>query len=329
MKRQIKYTVLFAAVVAMTLPVTAGAASDYANTAAIFEMGAGARTLGMGGAFIGLADDENAAVYNPAGLAFFEGGGINTTYDDQYGTLTYNSAVGSLGSIGVAGMNLSSGLMDVTNEYGIDTGSTTSYYSTGLIGGFGIRGDTVGLGSTAKQLGFGLQVRSFSSSLHTTTGSGLSLSVSSLYRASLGDNSHFQLGIIVPSVIVTDSLSSDFPLGTITYEDQSGKVVHEEQFPSNFGVGVGIKTDSSRGRSTSMALDWRAQGGLRGGFEQRFSHLAARFGLTGSGTISAGGGLNLGALGAGDFLENATIDGVYRWHSDLGNSWMLSFSARI
>jgi hypothetical protein len=32
------------------------------------------RALGMGGAFYGLSDDENAVFYNPAGLGFYEGG---------------------------------------------------------------------------------------------------------------------------------------------------------------------------------------------------------------------------------------------------------------
>ncbi len=36
--------------------------------AAFMDNGFGARPMGMGGAFSGIADDSNAAIWNPAGL---------------------------------------------------------------------------------------------------------------------------------------------------------------------------------------------------------------------------------------------------------------------
>ena len=38
--------------------------------AAFNDIGVGGRPLGMGGAFVALADDGNAASYNPAGLGY-------------------------------------------------------------------------------------------------------------------------------------------------------------------------------------------------------------------------------------------------------------------
>lgn len=309
--------------------VAGAAAEEYANTAALFDMGVGARTLGMGGAFIGLADDENAALYNPAGLAFFEGGGINTTTSNQFDTVTYNSAVGALRSFGIAGTNLSSGLIDVTNKYGESIGGKASYSSTGLVAGFGVSGDMVGLESTLRNMSIGVQLRSFHSSLYETQGSGFSLSVSSLYKAPIGGGASLQFGIIVPSFIVAQPISSGFPLGTITYEDSSGDVVNKERFPNNFGVGIGIKTGDGEDEGLNLALDWRAQGGVRVGLEKPFPIGAVRLGLTGSGTITTGAGIKLGALGAADLLDRTRLDGVYKWHSELGNSYMLSFSAKM
>lgn len=49
-----------------------GAASRAAETAAFLDVGAGARALGMGGAYTALADDSDAVYWNPAGLARVE-----------------------------------------------------------------------------------------------------------------------------------------------------------------------------------------------------------------------------------------------------------------
>jgi len=48
------------------------AAEDPVGTAALFDVGMGARALGMGGAFVAVANDANALYYNPAGLALIE-----------------------------------------------------------------------------------------------------------------------------------------------------------------------------------------------------------------------------------------------------------------
>ncbi|UCC44392.1 MAG: PorV/PorQ family protein [Candidatus Zixiibacteriota bacterium] len=58
--------------VCLAAPVTA-VNSDAGTTAFSFlKINAGARAVGMGGAFTGLADDENSLYYNPAGIASME-----------------------------------------------------------------------------------------------------------------------------------------------------------------------------------------------------------------------------------------------------------------
>ena len=51
------------------------------------SIGAGTRPLGMGGAFAAVADDANAVVDNPSGMAFFE-------KDAKYATFTHSSLFG-------------------------------------------------------------------------------------------------------------------------------------------------------------------------------------------------------------------------------------------
>ena len=45
------------------------AAGDYGTPGEFLNWGAGARAMGLGKAFTGLADDPSAIYYNPAGLA--------------------------------------------------------------------------------------------------------------------------------------------------------------------------------------------------------------------------------------------------------------------
>ena len=43
-----------------------------AGVESIFSYGAGARAMGMGGAFVAIADDASAVYYNPAGISQLE-----------------------------------------------------------------------------------------------------------------------------------------------------------------------------------------------------------------------------------------------------------------
>lgn len=66
----------------------------------VFEIGAGVRPVGLGEAFTGLADDEYALFYNPAGLATLTGGRVSLLYQSHFGASTYLSAFGSFGNFG-------------------------------------------------------------------------------------------------------------------------------------------------------------------------------------------------------------------------------------
>src|ERR1700722_3572912 len=50
----------------LTALAASAKAVDYGNS--VLDLGVGARALGMGGAFVGLADDSTATYWNPAGL---------------------------------------------------------------------------------------------------------------------------------------------------------------------------------------------------------------------------------------------------------------------
>ena len=87
MKRIMSFVVLLVASLAYS--------GDYAGDAAVYlRMGLGARAFGMGGAFVGLADDSTAAYWNPAGLIQLEKPEVSLMYsvlslDRKYNFLNY------------------------------------------------------------------------------------------------------------------------------------------------------------------------------------------------------------------------------------------------
>ncbi len=72
------------------------------------DIGVGARPLGLGGAFVALADDSNAANYNAAGLGYISEIHLGVTHAQRFnGLITYNNISGVIpfgraGSIGAS-----------------------------------------------------------------------------------------------------------------------------------------------------------------------------------------------------------------------------------
>ncbi|MBK8231802.1 MAG: PorV/PorQ family protein [Candidatus Eisenbacteria bacterium] len=80
-----------------------GGESSSNRNAPYLRAGAGARALGMGGAFVGVADDATAAYWNPAGLAWLNGweltgmytAGMNVDRGHNYVSIARNSYWGA------------------------------------------------------------------------------------------------------------------------------------------------------------------------------------------------------------------------------------------
>lgn len=77
------------------------------------DIGAGARAIGMGNAFTGVADDASTVYYNPAGIARIRGVEVGACYSQYYPGLTYDGGIGDgflayaqplAGDIGAAGI---------------------------------------------------------------------------------------------------------------------------------------------------------------------------------------------------------------------------------
>jgi hypothetical protein len=136
------------------------------------RLGAGARSIGLGGAFTAIADDATATVWNPAGLGSAPDLSLNFStqrldLDRSHNFIALTKALGSAGSIGLAITNAGvSGIpqYDSKENYGGEFDYSANAYSLSYgigIGNFsvGLTGrmlaDNFGLDSVENQSGFG------------------------------------------------------------------------------------------------------------------------------------------------------------------------------
>jgi len=151
------------------LPVLA---ESYISTGSVFELGVSARAMGLGGAFIGLADDEAAAFYNPAGLPQLSGFKLASHFTRPFGVFSYGTLAAAGRGWGGYLLLLDSDTLERRDLYGNPIG-TFRYTETGLVLGLGHR--------ASGNLSLGLQVKVYGLAF-PTPGFGLSLSPCLLFR---------------------------------------------------------------------------------------------------------------------------------------------------
>ena len=114
----------------------------------------GARSDGMGRAFVAVASDANAVWWNPGGMAFARGHDASFMYtqlvpdladDVNYSYLSYVQHVEGWGGIGGSVGYLSYGKSQATDDFGADLGEFTSYeiaptiaYGTEIVSNLGV-----------------------------------------------------------------------------------------------------------------------------------------------------------------------------------------------
>jgi hypothetical protein len=99
----VRSAALLAAGAALSLALAAAPAHATRYAGEFLRIGVGARALGMGSAFAGLADDGTAAFWNPAGIATLGSREITAMHAEQFGSivkydfLSYTMPLGSPG----------------------------------------------------------------------------------------------------------------------------------------------------------------------------------------------------------------------------------------
>jgi hypothetical protein len=158
--------------------LSALALADGVGAFSTFKSGIGARALGMGGAFVAVADDATAVVWNPAGLAQLNDTRLGGMSTDLYGLGITHQFIGAVTTFANLGIGLawergsvSSGTEELTDENGDpidpivwDESAIVGTLATNIMG-IGLAGANVkyymadsGLGKTASGFGFDLGV---------------------------------------------------------------------------------------------------------------------------------------------------------------------------
>lgn len=104
------------------------------------DVGFGTRPVAMGYAFVGLADDENATYWNPAGLTKVDGFQAGLSQLDHWGLVTYNYAALTIPSFG---QNQALGIAVISS--GDDMMSELSVHA-----GYGFRIQFISVGASVK-----------------------------------------------------------------------------------------------------------------------------------------------------------------------------------
>jgi len=158
---------------ALLMVISAIALADGVGAFSAFKSGIGARALAMGGAFVAVADDATAMVWNPAGLAQLNDTRIGGMSTDLFGmgiTHQFVGAVTTFANFGIGlGWERTSVASQVTDEEG-EPGDLFTWNEQAILGtlatnimDIGLAGANVkyymaddGLGDTADGFGFDL-----------------------------------------------------------------------------------------------------------------------------------------------------------------------------
>lgn len=277
-----------------------------------FLLGAGARSLGLGSAFVAISDDATAVYWNPAGLVHIDRREVQVQHAEQFGgsvnhdvfTLAGPSRFGGLGvgllRLGVDGIPLTA-LEDPGRPLGPDNRPVVSQvvgatdYSLYLA--YGRR--------VLPNLMVGTSLKLIWRDLSAGSGSGFGLDIGVHYRP----RPILTLGLVVRNLSRTK----------ITFD--SGAT---DRIPPSLLIGLSAtkRLPAVRGRLTlslSAHLGEEKSGlegveGFQGGLEYVFKdRLAFRLGAEGD-HLTAGTGLRLADRFALDlaFLENGRLDNTFR-----------------
>lgn len=275
--------------------------SIYASDAGAFlRIGAGARALGMGGAFTAVADDATAAYWNPAGLTQIEKQEISSMYTNQFGLnisysfLNYARVFGE----NAFALNWIRLATDKIPKTGLDENGRPI-----IIDYFKDEENAVLLSGARKMtelISLGGNIKGIFEKIEEVNAFGFGLDLGMLFNLSKS----LKAGLVIRNI------------GTNLKWDTG----HSDTLPLTTTLGIAYKTFNDR---VTLAVDMEKRKNrplkFREGIEFWLSkNIAIRIGMNDK-DFTAGAGLRMGQFG---------LDYAYMSH-DLGNSHRISLAAKF
>ncbi len=163
------------------------------TSAAFLKLEAGARPVAMGGAFTGAADDVNAIMYNPAGLAQLKNIEITLMHSFWFVSVFYDYLAvaypaGEIGTFALSFVYVNSGGIPKTDILGADLGE---FLANDI-------NFNIGYGTNInKELSLGLTIKLFNESIDDTGAFGFAADVAGIYKLPVKD---LQMGIVAQNL---------------------------------------------------------------------------------------------------------------------------------
>ncbi len=190
--------------------------------AAFNDIGVGARPLGLGGAFVALADDSNAANYNAAGLAYIDEIQIGATYAQRFnGLVNYSTISGVIPISGIGTLGANIGILSENSDIYQEQTIRFTYGRT-----------------LFQQVGLGLNIKYFSTNFDSEN----EFVQSNPYFAETSSSAvSLDLGLLTKPV---KSLSIGLAVENVIPADVSISEEQTETVPMNIRVGIAYKLKS-------------------------------------------------------------------------------------
>ncbi len=254
-----KYSVIILLILLLT--VTQGfAISKTGTTAAQFlKIGVGSRALGMGAAFVGVANDVTAIYWNPAGLARLPNNEAILLHTEWLADISYDFAalsinLGNMGTLGFSLTSVSMGEMKVRSE--LEPEGTGELFDAG-----DIAGTICYARSLTDRFSIGASVKYIRQNIWHMAANGVGFDVGTLFTTQFNG---MRIGMSISNFGPNMAMSGrdareyvDVNPDAIGSNDQIPAYLQMESWPLpiTFRVGVAMEAINTRQNRLTVALD--------------------------------------------------------------------------
>jgi len=299
-------------------PVGAKDVNSNAGTSAFpfLKVNVGARPVSMGGAFTGLANDETALYYNPAGITSLEGTRFIFGYHNYF-------------------VDMQSGFLGMVRPFGYDKaiGGYISYLNYGdmtetdqmgnVLGEFGGGDWVLGLTFAMKafeQYQFGGTVKFIYESLHDYSATGVAVDLGARWAS---DRERYTAGLMIQNLGVQLSSLGEGDKDNLPLTFRGGVSTRPRGLPVVFALDLILPTDNDLGVALGGEYYELRPFFVRAGWNSFGSNYRAADSDDNWAGMSLGAGFRIDDMG---ILKNAEISYSYSPAADLGESHRITLT---